>query len=466
MSIYRYLPLALLLSACQLPHQMPPLDSRISLPPSFEQAPDNPSRSDIASWWQQFKDEDLSQLIQSALQTAPDIAIAQARLAQATHTAQLAQSDLQPLVGAAAGTGIGLGTADNPLPLGSDSLNPAANLSQIGINASWTADFFGKKQSDADAATYAALSEAERLHGAKVMLAAQIAQHYIELRYFEAQMALLAEQQQSLSELRRYAQGRFAAGQATAYDREEINSQIAALQAQQAALQAQRDNHQQHIAALSGKTSLLIKDKRRFFTALPTAPSGHYPAELITRRPDIRARKGAVMARSAQIASAQADFYPRFSLNFGLLSGNIGLDGDLISQNLSGSGALLGANLQLPLFTAGRLQAQLDKAEAALQQALAEYDQTLLNALAEAQNSYRLAAALSQQAAHLAQAVTHKEKQIAQARSLFTYGRYTFDKIPLAQLAALQHKQHQLDNQRAYALNLVQLYSALGGGWE
>lgn len=465
--------LALIISLAACQHSdIPPIDTRISLPTSFEHSPDNPSKTDIRTWWQHFQDPILNRLIDDALANAPDIAIAKARMEQAQATAALADSDKNPLLGATAGAGIALGNLDNPLsnalltPIG-DSLAPAAHSRQSALIGSWTADFFGKKQSDADAAYYAYLSETERLHGAQILLAAHIARHYIEARHIEAHSRILQTQKSALQELARYAAGRFAAGQASQYDREDLATKIAALNAQIAGLDAERSNHITHIAALAGKTELHITaDGGKLFASLPAAPGGHYPAELITRRPDIRARKAAVLARSAQVASAEADFYPRFSLNFALAEGRIGLDGDLLQHSLGGNGAGLGINLQLPIFTAGRLQAQLDKAEAQLRQALAEYDQTLLNALAEAQNSYRLAAALEKQAQSLNKALQHSETQIAQARSLFKYGRETFDTIPSAILNAAEYRTHQLANRRGYALNLIQLYSALGGGWE
>lgn len=459
------------LTAC-VPLQSPPnLSTRWQIPAEFASAPDSPVHDDIRLWWQQFNDPALNILIVKALQAAPDLAIAQARLNQALATERLANADTTPVLGVSAVSAIGANNLDNPqpalLPAIGQTISQGAKISQGALSARWSPDFFGKKQSDADAASFARLGEEERLHGARLLLAATLAQNYFEIRAKEAEQRIIHDSLNALNSLIRYAKGRYRAAQATQYDIDELNAKAAALRAKAALLKAQRNNSVAKIAALIGTIPQgfkLEEDGGKVFHHLPLPPSGQYPQNIITRRPDIRARKAAVMAYAAKRASAQADFYPRFSLNFALADGHLNLGGDL-SGSIGANGTFLGLNMQLPLFTGGRLQANLDKADAQLQQSLAEYDKTLLDALAETDNSYRLAVALRKQEQSLMQAKTIANQQISDAKKLFHYGKITFDKIITARIAANDYAEKYLANQHGQALNLIHLYTALGGGW-
>ncbi|SUO93956.1 efflux transporter outer membrane subunit [Suttonella ornithocola] len=470
---------ALILSACQSPNAPPSTDSKVILPASFTAAPDNPTQTDIRTWWQQFNDPTLNRLITQALENAPDLAIARSQLEKAEATARLANADTGPLLGAGVSGTMAMSHLDNPLSsdtrkvlqqvgsdLGSNPLSQNGAGYQMGLSGTWAPDFFGKKQSDAQAAKYGALAEVEKTHGAQLLLIATLAQHYVNARALEAQKVVLETSDKALADLVRYAKGRFQAAQATQYDVDDISAKRSALQAKIATLDTQRANEIAQIAALIGTPDMTFPpDNGKIFTHLPQAPSGQYPADLITRRPDIRAYKAAILAQSAKRESAAADFYPRFTMNFGLLEGKIHLNGDLSGARLGGNGGLLGIGIELPIFTNGRLQAQLDRADADLKTAVLNYDKALLEALTEVNNSYRLAAALKKQGNKLATTEKQQQKQTTDARALFEYGRQTFDKIATAQLATNDTAEMRIKNQKGQALNLIRLYTALGGGW-
>ena len=126
---------------------------------------------------------------------------------------------------------------------------------------------------------------------------------------------------------------------------------------------------------------------------------------------------------------------------------------------------LLGARLQVPLFTNGRIQANIDAADARLKTALLQYDQTLLQALADVDNAYQASDALSSQTRLLAQARSEAEKQASDAAKLYRYGNKTLADALSAQLNANQTADNHLRSQLAQAQTLIALYKALGGGW-
>ena len=201
---------------------------------------------------------------------------------------------------------------------------------------------------------------------------------------------------------------------------------------------------------------------------LPSPPQGIRPGSLLNQRPDLRARAAEIQARSAQLASAKADLLPRFDIQFLWQTGRIELNSDLAPFNRarSGNGGLFSIGVQLPLFTAGRIRANIQAADARLQTALLQYDQTLLQALADVDNAYQAQHALNAQQQELQQAERTAKQQVRNDRQLFRYGRKTLDTALQSQLSAHSFSQNLLDNQLASGLNLLNLYKAIGSGWQ
>lgn len=454
--------------------------SQVTFPQTFDYVLPMGEQSDIRAWWQQFRDPVLSRLIEDGLQHAPDVRQANARIDEARAIARLANADKGLMVGASGGATAATGSVDNPLPsnvrrplgmLGGDwgdtNIDVDGHSYHLGVLASWEPDFFGKKQSDADAAGYAYLATAEKNHAAQMLVSAKIAQAYFEARSKERQAAVLKRTEAALVDLRRYAKARFDLGQGTRYDIDDVEVKLQGIRAKQANLAAERQANIRQIAVLSGKTPQTFDipvSRDNVFKRLPNAPRGYYPSDLLTRRPDIRAKQAQVNALAAKHGSAVADRYPRFGLDFGAVTGGLSIS----DNGLSSTGATVGlvnASVSVPLFTNGRISLNIDAADARVQAAMAEYDKTLLNALAEVDNSAQLDAALRRQHTDLQTGVQAAELQASHAKKLYNYGRQTFDSMPKARITAQEYEQSLIQNELGQALNLVALYNALGGGW-
>ena len=458
--------LAALLSACQSTRIEQ--QSSVQLPAAFEQNRSASGNADIRQWWQAWHDPVLNQLITEALANSPDLAIARSRLKEAQATAHLADADR----GATIGTGLVAGhldaDLDHPLagtPLArSDKLNTHKTLLASNLSAKWEADLFGQKQSDADAARYAALASAEQTHAAQLQTSAAIADAYLQARAFDARARLADANIATLEKLAHYVDARYRAGHTTAYEKTEAQSHLSAARAVRSTLDAERAAQTRKIAVLLGKTPQgyqLPASTADILAHPPAAPAGQTPQGLIERRPDLRARAAEINARAAKVASAKADLYPRLTLNF-LGQGMLNIDSDNTQKGLLD---LLGARLQVPLFTNGRIQANIDAADARLKTALLQYDQTLLQALADVDNAYQASDALSSQTRLLAQARSEAEKQASDAAKLYRYGNKTLADALSAQLNANQTADNHLRSQLAQAQTLIALYKALGGGW-
>lgn len=433
----------------------------------------------LARWWQSWQDPVLGSLIEQGLAANHALAAVQQQLAAARAVAALAQADLGPQLGLGAST-VRLSDIDNPLPpalrptLAGAGLPAAAQenfnqpgLRAIGLLASWEPDIFGSKRSDADAARQAALAETERLHGARLMLAADIADHYLQVRALQQRIAQGSSQVAILQRLHRYVQARFAAGQANAHDRQDVAARLSALQASLVTLDAQAAAHVRSLAVLTGQTPQgfrLPDSPRRLLGALPAAPSGQKPMAVLERRPDVRANARLVQARIASLASAQADRYPRLDIHFLWQHGRISLDSSLPGS--SDHGGLFSASLNIPLFTAGRIQRNIDAADARLKSAIAHYDHSLLKALAEVDSAYQMQYRLHQQSRQLAQASALARQQADSAEQLFRFGEMNLDRLLSARLQAEQLAVQQTLGELAEARNLLLLYKALGGGWQ
>ena len=139
------------------------------------------------------------------------------------------------------------------------------------------------------------------------------------------------------------------------------------------------------------------------------------------------------------------------------------MDGN--APDLKGWGNLFSVGLQVPLFTNGRIRANIDAADARLKTALLEYDRTLLQALADVDNAYQGYHALDRQHEHLLAAQRLAHKHADDADKLFRHGHKTLDNALNARLDAEQAEEHLMQNELARAQMLVNLYKALGGGW-
>ena len=478
------IPLAL--AACAVQTKVP---SSVAVPPSFEQAgasngqPENPNPqpNDLSRWWTTWQDPVLRDLVEQTLRENRNLVAAQATMQAAQAQADLAAADRRPQIGAGANL-YATGKQDNPLPA---NLRPAAgginshlaqaefdnaNLRSAALSASWSPDIFGQKKSDAEAARQVALGEAERWHGAQLMLAAETAQHYLNARALEARQAQAAQREGSLKNLLRYVQGRFKAGHVSAYEVRQVETQLAAAQAESATLDAQRAAHVRSIAVLTGQVPQGFRLSESGATTnilanLPATPQGATPLDVLTRRPDVRAAERQAQAAAAKLASAKMDRLPRFDIQFAWSNGRIGLDNNLSSIAKS-TGGLLSAGVTVPLFTAGRIKANIAAADARVKAAAAQYDNTVLTALSEVDSSYHLQRGLFDQRARAADSAAQSSRQASQSRRLFELGKLTLDQVLTAEVNASQAQDALVRARLAEGENLLRLYQALGGGWQ
>ena len=429
----------LLVTACQ--PTVVNVASRVEIPAqyTFTGLAGNGVEIDAAHWWRSWDDPHLNELIEGALHNNLNIKAAQARVLEARALADMAHANLGPMVGVNAAVGGQIGEIDNNLGpevngmassvLGKrlpDRFSASGIDSAYGIAASWEPDIFGGKQSEADAARYAALGVEEISYDTRIVVAANVADHYIQARSLSRQMQLMDNTMQTVTEMQHYVTGRFRAGQATRFEVDEVKTKLTALQAQRAPLQALHDLHVRQIAVLLGvppQTFTLQQSASDVLTKAPTAPQGVVPNDLLLRRPDIRARAAQLWALSAKLASAKADLFPRFYINFLSQNGHIGLS-DL--PNVDGWISLLDAGMQMPIFTYGRIRAHIRASEARLDEAARQYDQSILKALSEVDSAYQMRSALNSRSKLLDETISKSEERTKAAKMLYKHPEFPY----------------------------------------
>ena len=478
----------------------PPAQARV--PDAFSapaaQASGGPQQ-DLGRWWRLWGDARMNALIERALAASPDIRAAQANLQAARALADVAESALYPTAVAAAAAGAGTTDWRNAsawralappysaaLPSSADARGLAA-----GVGAVWEADVFGARRADASAAQAAAAIAQERLHGAHMLVAAEVASNWREALALAQRLSILDAATATAAQLHGYAQARLAAGQARAADVAAAQARLAGLQAARPALQALLLTRRQRLAALCGQppgqpdaalAALLpdVPDAPNAPAAAPEAaaaseaaappepsappapPSGQLPSSVLARRPDVRARQQAVQARAAQLKSLKAELLPSFGIVF------LGNEGRLDFSGLpraSGAGGLIGLRVSLPLFTAGRLQAQARAGDARLHAAVAEYDRAVLDALQEVEAAYAARAALDARVESLRAARQSAARRASGLQALYQAGERQRDAPLQARLELAEADDALAQARMQQASASIRLYQALGGGW-
>lgn len=455
--------LSAVLGACS--QLTPPPESTRVVPATWSAPTATEASADarLDRWWEVFGDPVLDTLVNAALADNPDLAGARARLRAARAAARTSDARRLPEVGANGSLGVRRDEQQTELFRQRDATQ---SFFEAGFDASWELDVFGGVQAaraaaaaEAEAATFAA-------EAVQVTLAAEVAREYFGLRGAQARLAVadrnIALQEEALGLLR----SRVRAGLASELDVAKADTDLAGLRAQRAPLVDAIAQAGFRLAVLGGTAPGPLVPALAAPAPLPTAlagPDPGLPSEALDRRPDLRQARAAVLAANARVGLARADLFPKFSL-----SGLFGAAGETGPQIRLGPGLVfsLAPSVRLPIFTAGRLRAQVEIRDAELAAALAAHDTALLGALREVEAAASSAAQEGQRLAALDAAVASARQARALAVSRQQSGVDDYFAVIDAQRALYASEDLQAASATARVQHLVALYKALGGGWD
>jgi NodT family efflux transporter outer membrane factor (OMF) lipoprotein len=417
-----------------------------------------------APWWTVFADEALDRLERRALQDNPGIQASAARLLQARAQLGLTRALQAPTL--AAGVSVSntrtSSTTSQGLALGGRSI--AGNEYVLGASLSYEVDLWGRLKGIVEAADAQRQAAEADYSGVRLLLSAQLASTYWQLRGAQAELAILQGAIASRRETQELVDARFNAGLSNELDVWRARVESANAQADLIELQRQRNALEHALATLTGASPSvpLALDPAAAMPAAPTLPPG-VPADLLARRPDLIASVALLRAANAQVGVAEAAFYPSLQLTnrFGFASRSLRslTDGDSRQFEF---GPLA---LSLPIFDGGRNRANLALSQARYDEARANHQEKLLNALREVEDALSDSEQRQLQADAQAQAqqAAHHAYEVARAR--YERGVSSYLDVIDAHRSVLVADRAFARTQTQRLVSSVTVARALGGGW-
>jgi outer membrane protein, multidrug efflux system len=440
-----------------------------SVPAAFAQGAAAPAdEAALAAFWRQFQDPALDALMQQAWAANLDVRMARTRLSEAQALLLGAEAEALPNLALQASATRSV-TPQWQQPGATRSQRTGSVYAPSAV-MNWELDLFGRVQRSTEAAVATVSAQELGVAGAQVALAGAVASNYLSLRGLQQRLLVAQSALSNQREALRLTEARFAAGRGSELDVARARSLVASTAASVPALAQQQARVLQRLATLTQQATPVLTTALQAPQALPQLPITDLaqwpvgtPAELLRRRPDIRVAERQLAASTAEVGVAMADRFPRVSLS-GLLGLNSNRAGDL-----SGSGAgvaSLGASISWAALDFGRSATRTQAAEARSQRSLLVYEQTVLTALEETENALDGYTRSTQQAAALREAA-----QAAQTAADIARKRYAAGSID--QLAVLDAERQWLSARdqlaqadTATATAVVEVYRALGGGWQ
>jgi multidrug efflux system outer membrane protein len=415
-------------------------------------------------WWRLFKDRELTRLVDRALAANNDLAAAKARVDTSRALVGVDRAKLFPTLDLSGRAGISRSSADalrGNLPAGADIALESQNYRST-FDLAYDPDLWGRNKRALEASSAQAAASEALLDSQRLGVATEVARQYFLLRGLDAQDSVLQSTLKSRKETLEIQNSKFNAGLIDGLASSRARTEVELADNDLAIVQRQRGSAEHALAVLCGAApSSFSVTRRASNSALPDIRAG-LPAEVLNRRPDVRAAIQELRAANARIGVAEAAFYPNFSLSAGGGFESIDIKRFLDWENRVLS---LGAGVAAPLIDGGANKANYQAARSRYDEALAKYRQTLLIALREVEDALvdLKGLAKSRNALQLALDSSQETRRLSQER--YDKGLTSYFEVVDSERDVLrvQLVLSQLEaNQR---ITLAALAKALGGGW-
>lgn len=435
----------------------------VDVPTTYRDAPANdPAASNApglgeAKWFAVFQDEQLQNLIRVALQQNFDLRIAATRVLQAQAQLGITRADQFPTLSA----GAGIGTQRQAASVLFHGFEETTG--QVSLSASWELDFWGKYRRATEAARANLLASEWGRRAVVNTVISNVATAYFELRALDLELEISKQTLASRQDSLKLEQALEQNGSTSLVDVRQSEQLVYTASETIPNVERQITQDENLINILLGRNPGPVERGRKLTDQPhpPTIPPG-LPSALLERRPDIQQAEAQLIAANAQIGVAKAAYYPDIAL-----TGNAGYQTLALSKLFEGPSSFwnVGPTLTVPIFTAGKIRSNVHLTEAQQQQALLTYQQTIQQAFRDVSDSLiayqknrefreqqELLTASAEDSAKLAQ--IRYEAGVASYLEVLTNDTNFF----AAQLNLAQARQDELTA-------LVQVYNALGGGW-
>ena len=445
------LALAVLLAGCSLATPVP----QTGLQPlaQWNQAADS-SVWPEARWWSQYDTPQLSRLMAQARVGNLDLASAATRLLQADAQLRQTGATLLPSVDGSASGRRGGNSGDGNVSSGFNA----------SLNASYEIDFWGRNRAAVEAAAANLNASRYDLEALAITTDASVARSWFQLVENQARLQLARDNLAAAEQVLNIVEARYRFGADDSLAVSQQRALVAQLRASLPALEQQTLQLRNSLALLLGQGPDFVPGALPAMTDITVPePGAGLPSELLNRRPDIRASEQRLLAANASLTAARAALYPSIQLtgSYGAQSSALS---DLVSNPLNPWS--LAAGLTQPIFDGGRLRAQVEISEASQQEALIGYQRAILDALIDADTALG-ALQQARRQYQLQQAATAESElafELAQAR--YKAGAIDLQNLLDTQRSYFQSQDSLVQQRAAWLLATVDLYRALGGGWQ
>ena len=427
---------------------------------------------DLATWWRSLNDPELDALVERAVKSNLDLAIALDRLQQARTFEALVVGTALPEVDAtaAAGRGTGSDLARGRAESGLVSADNASGLQHIntvaGFDAVWELDLFGKYRREFEAARAESAAARAARNDVLTAVVADVVRGYIDLRGFQLRAGILHKASDVLRESLRLVTIRYQRGITNELDVALAARELATLDAQIAPVEAQVRAAEYALAVLVGEyPENMIEElaKPDLIPTMPAATAPGVPLDLLKRRPDIQQAERELAAATANIGVATASLFPQVALvgAIGSQAQGWGTTPHVAKHIWSfGPGAIW------PLLDFGTLDAEVDIAGIEAHASLLNYRKTILNAVRQVDTSVDAYAAEQARIDQLSTAMIAAQRAVDLATERYDRGLTDFLNVVDAERQFYDLQEQYADAQVAEGEQFVQLYRNLGGGWE
>ncbi|HEX2649470.1 MAG TPA: efflux transporter outer membrane subunit [Burkholderiales bacterium] len=415
-------------------------------------------------WWTLYGDPALDALVEEALKSNTDLAVAVARVDEARALVKDAEAALYPTVDLT-------GVRRRSLSSGATGLLPPGiprelNDTRIALNVSYEIDLWGRLSTTAQAARADLLGTEAARETVRIALAADVVKAWFGLRSLDNQVEATRRTLKLREEALGLQKKRFEHGLISEFEYRQLEAEAAAVRAQLPPLERDREAQDAALAVLLGRSpkAILENSVARNSTDEPkvlpaVVPSG-LPSELLLRRPDLLEAEQRLIAANARVAVARTALFPSISL-----TGFLGTEAAAMRDLFSGPAGIwsLAAAIAQPIFSAGRLQAQTEAARARERQLLARYQGTIQNAFREVRS------ALSAQT-RARESFEAEDQRAVSLRSALKLARLRYENGMASQLDVIDAERNLLAAEvarhealRAQRAAVADLYKALGG---
>ena len=426
-----------------------------------------PSPELLAGWWTAFNDETLTRLIDCALKNSRDLNTARSRVVQARAGLTSSRANLLPWLNATGAYQRGMKSeATNGKAENGGKGGITGNVFSLGIDASWEIDIFGARRAEVKSAKASVQAQYAQLYNTWVSLSAEIALEYITLRTAQLNLKVAEDNYKLREETYKLQESRWKSGLADQLTLQQAKYTLEQVEAMIPPIKTSVEEAKNAIAVLVGKIPGELEQELSAPKDIPAASGGvlyGIPANMLRQRPDIQAAERQVAAAFAKREAAQANLWPRF-----FLAGSIGteaIESDSLFKAVSRNFGF-GPSVTLPIFHWGAIRSNITIQTEAEKQALYAYEKTVLKAIAEVRNALVDSVHGIERGTSLKDGLDAAKAAVEIAEDKYKSGLVNFDTVINAQEAYLSLSEQYAINRGRISSATIQLFKALGGGWQ